>query len=176
MEIGEGLGVISTLFATWAALYISNQWRNQKGSEILAKKCENIIIEIDELYELIAKNSITYLECIVKKSDDKLFWIEREKIGCLYSSILKNLIIVSTYKKELLSVRLKVLTIYSRYDTLICSFGKLEGDKRSISSNDFQNNEINTLQLHYKMEVLFRLIEIEQHKINLKLTKFIFFQ
>ena len=46
--IGSFLGAGATLYAACIALSISNEWRNEKGSEVVANECKLILLELNK--------------------------------------------------------------------------------------------------------------------------------
>jgi hypothetical protein len=57
MELGDGIGAIATLFAILGAFEISRDWRNQKGSEVVANEAKTVIYNLKKLSRYYYQNN-----------------------------------------------------------------------------------------------------------------------
>lgn len=60
--LGGILGAIATFGGTGVALYIFKQWRSQKGSEVISKVAQELIIKDMELHEYVSEIKSKELE------------------------------------------------------------------------------------------------------------------
>lgn len=117
VDWGPIASLLAALTASCTALYISNRWSRQKGSEVLASEAKEIIFLINDLSRLLKYN----IESIDNQADtykkfNSLFDDLISKVGFMYSSISnkKNKKIIMNYSLSLIVFKQKFESAYKK--------------------------------------------------------------
>jgi len=134
----EQLNICATFFGALVALIIFNQWRNQKGSEVLSAKCEELLLDINIFYEILINNYVLFISCITSNNDDQEFWNTRADFHKKYVKIKNNINIVCLYKddKNLKYINEKITNIFEKYENLVLASEKKKDNYHLLTSEN----------------------------------------
>lgn len=166
----------ATLFATIALLYTFNSWRDQKGSEVLSKKCQNIILDFDIYINKATSTLILLLSSLASNNKDhhisKLFHEKSETLD-VYSKIERELIILSVYKNDFKLVLEELTRLNNEYESILNIIKKNEN---VFSSDDIANYDGNTDEIINRISEFFKKRDTSQLYIQEHCIKYIFYQ
>ncbi|RZG71683.1 hypothetical protein [Acinetobacter sp. WCHAc060025] len=169
MELSDSLGIIATLLAILGAFKISRDWRNQKGSEVIAKEANEITKDLSainqSIYELkntlqSKENALTNLNNIKKISDK----INRELLflkGSLIDDELENNINLFIESKKNLFINIEVsLKSYDMHKFL----DEMSEPNMLLKFNQYTNDIDNLITISRKYSLYQRSIKLKNHK------------
>jgi len=129
-------GAIATFTGTGVALYISKEWRNQKGKEVLANEAKSIINELNlihekahQLQDLLLSGNLEKL-----KSQIKEFVEDRNNID-LNMNLFNTLVEVNFKEKDIQLEKFKQLHMNATYQLVGKINTILEKDNNFIYEN-----------------------------------------
>jgi hypothetical protein len=169
MELSDSLGIIATLLAILGAFKISRDWRNQKGSEVIAKEANEITKDLSainqSIYELkntlqSKENALTNLNNIKKISDK----INRELLflkGSLIDDELENNINLFIESKKNLFINIEV-SLKSYYIHIFLD--EMSEPNMLLKFNQYTNDIDNLITISRKYSLYQRSIKLKNHK------------
>ncbi|CAM4357512.1 hypothetical protein [Acinetobacter pragensis] len=166
-------GAVATIGTGAIALYISNQWRKQKGSEVLSSICKDSYMNLNYIYKMISDDNFDIVSQPYILSGDMNASEGKEDIGDLIErSLLKledlrlELELINEYKySEVLKKEIdKIPFLSDEYRALPYVLSE-NSYKKIHDQADLMNKE--TMKFHKNFE-LFRL------NVNKILVKYIF--
>lgn len=169
MDLGNGLGIIATLLAILGAFKISRDWREQKGSEVIAKEANEITKDLSvinqSIYELknnlqSKENALTNLDNIKKISDK----INRDLLflkGSLIDDELNNNINLFSESKKDLLINIEILL---RSNNMYIFLNEMSEHNMLLKLNQYTSDINNLITISRKYSLYQRPIKLKNYK------------
>jgi hypothetical protein len=151
--IGSFVAAGATVYAAHIALLISNQWRSQKGSEVLAISAKNAIIEIENL-----DDQLLYIGQRLSKYQNhedlklKITEIDRKQLNNLLNFI--STLIDQDTSKLITQYNKKYIHLSFRINFYISNINSNENENEERLNMVFEKYEIYSLEKDLLIEKL----------------------
>lgn len=128
----------ATIFATIALLYTLNSWRDQKGSEVLSKKYQSVILDFYKYEEESIKSILMFKQILINKKSINNFFDQHFIVLNYCNLIEKELRLISIYNNDLKYILENFNDLFEEYQEIIYTVGF---DENSISIDDIYTIE-----------------------------------